>query len=213
MSAPATVVAADIAAAIGEEHEAAQAAARNAVAHAIHCGELLLEAKASLPHGVFGTWLARNVAFSDRTARGYMRLAGLDDAKRQRVANFSLRAALQSLATPSEPTSPATLEVRTFSRDELMAMPIEELDKHRLDCLKVATRAFSQILEERDIPPVTEIPRVRDMLKHCTERLIGIGAASPSGQQHGLVMMAFSQIRDIERMLDGARARIGEART
>jgi hypothetical protein len=91
---------ADLVAAIRAEHEAAQHCAAQAVAHAIRVGELLQQAKDSLAHGEFGAWLAANVEFSDRTARGYMRLAGLDAANRQRVADMSLRAALQSLAEP-----------------------------------------------------------------------------------------------------------------
>ena len=67
-----------IASDIATEHQAAQEAARSAVAHAIRCGELLIEAKGSMPHGDFGSWLAGNVEFSDRTARGYMRLARFD---------------------------------------------------------------------------------------------------------------------------------------
>lgn len=83
---------------IQAEHDAARRCASEAVAHAIRAGEMLLQVKAALPHGAFGPWLAANVDFSDRTARGYMRLAGLDEAKRQRVADLSLRGALAAIA-------------------------------------------------------------------------------------------------------------------
>lgn len=95
---PTVVTNNNIVAAIRAEHEAARASARDAVAHAIRAGELLIEAKSTLPHGEFGAWLAANVPFSDRTARTYMRMAGLDDENRQRVADLSLRSALRSLA-------------------------------------------------------------------------------------------------------------------
>lgn len=84
---------------IAQAHQSAQQAIRDAVAHAIRAGELLLEAKAAMPHGAFGEF-CKALPFSDRTARGYMRLARLDDEKRQRVADLTLREALQSLATP-----------------------------------------------------------------------------------------------------------------
>ena len=55
----------------------------------MRAGELLIEAKAALTHGAFGPWLAANVAFSVRTARGYMALARMDEGKRRRVAVLS----------------------------------------------------------------------------------------------------------------------------
>jgi hypothetical protein len=93
---------AGIASDIRAEHQAALAAARDAVAHAIRAGELLLEAKAALGHGEFGPWLAANVEFSARTAQGYMQLAKLDDQKRNAVADLSLRRALDFIATPPD---------------------------------------------------------------------------------------------------------------
>ncbi len=92
----------DLASSIRAEHEAAQAAALSAVAHAIRAGELLIEAKAALPHGEFGAWLAVNVSFSERTAQGYMKLARLSAEKRNGVADLSLRDALATLTAPKE---------------------------------------------------------------------------------------------------------------
>jgi hypothetical protein len=97
-------------------HYSAHAAAKSAIAHAIHAGELLLQAKAQLPHGSFGPWLRENFAFSERAARGYMQLAGLDEANRQRVADLSLRQALDAIAEPG-PEAPAE-EVQRL-RDEI----------------------------------------------------------------------------------------------
>ncbi len=110
--------------AIHGEHEAAQRCASEAVAHAIRCGELLIEAKAALPHGDFGAWLAANVAFSGRTARGYMRLAGMDEAKRQRVADMSLREAIASIA--ERPKRKATgYRIHFDQRPPTYALPLE----------------------------------------------------------------------------------------
>jgi hypothetical protein len=83
---------------IRHEHDAVQQSLRDSVAHAMRCGELLIQAKAALPHGYFSSWLRDNVTFSDRTARAYMRLAAFDEAKRQRVADLSLRQALEEIA-------------------------------------------------------------------------------------------------------------------
>lgn len=88
----------DLVGEIRKAHEAAQVAARDAVAHAIHAGEMLLEAKAALPHGRFAAWLAVNVRFSARTAQGYIQLAKLDDEKRNAVADLSVRSALRRVS-------------------------------------------------------------------------------------------------------------------
>ncbi|MDE2453190.1 MAG: hypothetical protein KGL43_06320 [Burkholderiales bacterium] len=80
-------------------HKAVAGALRDAVGHAITAGELLLKAKAEMPHGEFGSWCAA-LPVSATTARGYMRLARLDPKKRQRVADMPLRAALLEIAAP-----------------------------------------------------------------------------------------------------------------
>lgn len=99
-----------LAAEINAEHQAAQTAAESAVAHAIRAGELLLQAKKQLRHGSFATWLSHSFKFSDRTARAYMQLAGCDTAKRQRVADFSLRDALMQIADNRPQRKPVTTE-------------------------------------------------------------------------------------------------------
>ena len=96
MTAPALL---DFAARIVAAHSAATGALRDAVVHAVEAGELLAQAKASIPHGSFGSFCA-GLPFSETTARGYMRLARLDPANRQRVADMPLRAALLELAEP-----------------------------------------------------------------------------------------------------------------
>jgi len=63
------------AAGVNREHCLAQRAAEGAIAHAIRCGELLAEVKASLPHGAFGAWIRTNCEFSAATAGNYMRAA------------------------------------------------------------------------------------------------------------------------------------------
>lgn len=59
---------AELAAQVRVEHEAAQSAMQAAVGHAIRAGELLLEAKAQLPHGQFGAWISSACGFSDPKA-------------------------------------------------------------------------------------------------------------------------------------------------
>ena len=142
----------------------------------IRAGELLIQAKAALPHGAFGSWLSANVEFSDRTARGYMRLAGLDEAKRQRVADLSLRSALAAIADQRDRDRP----VRSFTREEIEAMSGSERDALRRECLDTAARNMQDILALKIIPPPADIPvrtQVRGGLRgHVGRRLRRIPA-------------------------------------
>jgi hypothetical protein len=88
---------------INEQHRLCEAAAGKAVAHAMEAGRMLEEAKASVKHGEWGTWLEKNFQGSDRTARVYMRIhshrAELE-AKWQGSAVLSIDGALKELAAP-----------------------------------------------------------------------------------------------------------------
>jgi hypothetical protein len=63
----------ELAQAIDREHQAAIGAARTALEHAAECGRLLLEAKASVPHGDWLPWLEANTSVSARQSQRYMR--------------------------------------------------------------------------------------------------------------------------------------------
>lgn len=143
------------------EHTAAQRAARSAVLHAIRCGEMLARVKRQLPRGEFGPWLALNLPFSDRTARGYMRLADLDEAKRQRVADMSLRGALRSIASPR--------------LEDALA---DDATRQKLECLRAAHEAMLAILSEAPLAP-EHLPRARAIVRECNDKLLDIGARGP----------------------------------
>jgi Protein of unknown function (DUF3102) len=99
---------ATLAHAINAEHEAAESALREGLAHARAAGELLVKAKGQCPHGQWLPWLKGNVRFSERTAQAYMRVAREWDtltAKAQHVADLSYRDGLKLLAAP-EPAAP-----------------------------------------------------------------------------------------------------------
>ncbi|MCO8124496.1 DUF3102 domain-containing protein [Stieleria sp. TO1_6] len=60
---------------INEQHSQATNHARTAIEHARHAGELLIEAKASVPHGQWLEWLRKNCSVSGRQAQRYMKVA------------------------------------------------------------------------------------------------------------------------------------------
>lgn len=63
------------AAQIQAHHDAAHAAADKAIEHAKQAGALLLEVKASLPHGDFTKWVEVHLTVSQRQAQRYMAAA------------------------------------------------------------------------------------------------------------------------------------------
>jgi hypothetical protein len=90
---------------INAAHEAAAAALKSSVIHAMQAGDMLLEAKEQVGHGEWLPWLKANFPFSDRTARLYMQLARKRvnvEAKMATVADLSLREAVDEI-TEREP--------------------------------------------------------------------------------------------------------------
>jgi len=59
--------------AINREHRLARQCAESAVAHAVRCGQLLAETKASLPRGQFDNWIEQNCEFKRATAYNYIK--------------------------------------------------------------------------------------------------------------------------------------------
>jgi hypothetical protein len=90
---------------INEAHELAMQHASAAVMHGVKVGQLLLEAKDTVPHGKWLPWLRENVAFSERTAQAYMRVADKTPPEiRNGAADFSLRKALRYISGPRRMT-------------------------------------------------------------------------------------------------------------
>ncbi len=93
---------ADLGTEINDTHAQAMLHAGEAMNHALRCGDLLIKAKATVQHGHWLPWLRQNIAFSDRTAQGYMRIAqrGSRLQIRNGVADLSVRGVLKELAAP-----------------------------------------------------------------------------------------------------------------
>jgi Protein of unknown function (DUF3102) len=102
-------------------HERAERTFREGVQHAIRAGELLLQAKRTVAHGNWSSWLAENVEFSDRLAQAYMRLARLPLEKRNAVADLPLREALSAIRSRERrPADAAVREARIFGSPRLV---------------------------------------------------------------------------------------------
>jgi hypothetical protein len=91
----------DLAARIAAEHEAAGAATRKTLQHAITAGELLIEAKDRVGHGRWENWLKKTCNVPPRSATNYMKLAeGREILEKNQIgiaADLTIRAALRLL--------------------------------------------------------------------------------------------------------------------
>jgi hypothetical protein len=112
------------------EHEAVGAALRDTVRHAMAAGEILLKAKAGMPHGLFGDWLETKAGVPRRTAQVYMRLARelpkLPQEKRNAVAHLSLRDAIAELSRTSGKVAKLPPPVLDTALDEARSEPIKK---------------------------------------------------------------------------------------
>jgi Protein of unknown function (DUF3102) len=87
-----------LAAEANSAHLAATRAGKEMVRFATEAGQALLAAKRLVGHGHWMRWIKQNLTFSGRTARLYMQLATLPEAKWQSIADLSLGAAVKAMA-------------------------------------------------------------------------------------------------------------------
>lgn len=148
----------DLAGEIRREHGATQDAFQSAVVHAIRCGELLIEAKAALPHGSWGDWISENFPASTRTAQGYMRLARAEDA--QGLAHLGIEGALRELAAPKqEQDGPTPVDRGGRDRDRDRVREHDAILAYLFGCETPAPERF-----RRAIDLMVELQKKRDYL-------------------------------------------------
>lgn len=121
---------------INKLHRELQELAVGALDRAIRIGELLSKAKSRLPHGQWLSWLAGNVAFSERTARNYMRVfENQEKLKSANVADLAEAYQMLIVKTDSTPMTKAEAEwvhkriIRTI--DEVGDMLFKLFQLHR----------------------------------------------------------------------------------
>jgi hypothetical protein len=87
---------------INRLHQQAHASAESAVAYAKAAGKLLLEAKSSIKHGEFRTWIEANLTVSVRQAQRYMAAA---QGKPSEIRNIFTKSDMVSHLPPAPPRS------------------------------------------------------------------------------------------------------------
>jgi hypothetical protein len=137
---------ADLAARIKSWDQAVKDALKGAVAHAMVAGDLLIEAKAQVPHGQWLPWLQDHCQVTERMAQRYMRLArnrATIEAKPDTMSDLTLNGALALLTTPRE-----TLQ------DGLLDSFVDNLDAQ--DALANALRSQAEIARRRVLLDATQ---------------------------------------------------------
>jgi hypothetical protein len=145
----------DLGVRINEAHTRAIEHAGKAIGYAIACGDMLLEAKAKVPHGQWLPWLRNNITFSERSAQGYMRIAQRRPNP-QRVADLPLRRVLGELRTPlrarSETSLDADLEAWT-AQSRAADKPVEDWTVDDAQACVQRVRAFDELMHRYGICP------------------------------------------------------------
>jgi len=161
-----------LAATVCKEHEATVLGLRFALEHAMAAGDALLKAKAALKekygHGHWLSWLKHQCNnLSERTARNYMAIAAgrttVLEANRQRVADLSVRGALDLLKQQRQPSAGGIRTSRANPKQPTVAFgglawltraPLEER-RHAFD------GAGARVIAEA-IPPSWEMTLARN---------------------------------------------------
>lgn len=160
---------------VNAEHRACSEAIRRSLAHALTAGELLIEAKAQLPHGEWLPWLGGNTEIPERTARLYMRVARHrgELEKTATVADLTLRGAV-ALLTDAKPEQAGAWEEAVASAQakgvvERKLTPLPKRERKSRDLalmssreeLKPETVSVSVVESKGTAEPVRVIPFTR----------------------------------------------------
>ena len=105
----------------------------------IEIGRRLKEAKAMLPHGEFGTWLEKEVEFSQSTANNFMKL-------------FDAYGSAQSCLFGAEVNSQAIGNLSVTNALRLLAIPEDEREAFAAehDVEHLSSREMDKLIKERD---------------------------------------------------------------
>lgn len=170
------------------EQKAGERSLKDAVEHFRQCGEMLLEAKARLPHGNFLHFLQHEAKLHPRMAQRYMllakSLAAMPKADATRVSQLSLRDAIAELSRTSNRAAKLTPPSRSRALDESRREPL----KSAL-CKAVNTKRYGDVSISTaptgpfDPPPPPPVPphveglirTIESAIRACVETCDDIG--------------------------------------
>jgi hypothetical protein len=148
-------------AAIKQEHAAASRAAQSALQHALEAGRLLAEAKATIPHGSWESFVKDSCGIAPRTASLDQRLHRHRDRlpNRQHVAELSVRQAARLL---EQPKAKAATVADDPTKAEYWAARINAAWGGAIDGMEADVGRIAESLSDDSMPPKAR--RKRDRL-------------------------------------------------
>ncbi len=149
----------------------------------IEIGRRMVEAKAILPHGEFGRWIAEETGYSSSTASNFMRIFEEYGASQgslfgasancQTIGNLPYSKALALLDVPAEERESFAVAVHA---EEISTRELKEAIRERDDAIKAAAAAKAR---ENEINTDLQIAegRLEDALKEAREQALAAEAA------------------------------------
>ncbi len=159
---------------LAHHYQQVELAARDMLTHAIAAGQLLHDAKLTVDHGAWSTWLEENFPGSHRTANQWMQLA---EARRdtpelfEQLPDRTLTTAIRAIAgTSSVDTSPKPTTVPT---DDTDALETHSLTIDQLQTLVASfggtstTDRIRRWIERQTEPKITICPHCNALIIHA----------------------------------------------
>jgi hypothetical protein len=115
----------------------------------LEIGKQLIDMKAALGHGYFGTWIDLELGFGQRTAQNYMAAATVFGSKCAMVSHLR-PTTLYAIASPSTPEPARDILLERLNEGDLLAD--DEATSFIRDCRRVAKSAKHINRRERSTP-------------------------------------------------------------
>lgn len=142
---------------------------------ALNAGELLIKQKEQMPHGTFGEW-AKQLPFTDRTARSYMRIARHREALKTETVSDLTGAYRYVRQIAAGKTEARTLDVSALKRErETLFKAIDKYfsvipKENRLTALQNLVRGLNELLAKYNLKEVPrEINKPEGLLQRCLD--------------------------------------------
>jgi hypothetical protein len=197
---------------IRDAHALVGGCVRDAVLYAIEAGQLLLEARATVRHGEWLSWLKKNCAMSERTAQNYMRLSKKTSTlaeNPQRVADLTMRGAVALLAKPKRIAADSDSDVKRRAVEK--PNRLDDASGSHVD----DETENGDIVGHHDAETLYEVSALRQALEKrlpggCTFFLLAAGPIDRAAADLVDQLFALSErLGWIVRASDGARIIIG----
>jgi hypothetical protein len=165
---------------IEREHSAANRDARSALEHAVRCGELLTEAKATVEHGAWLPWIEEHLSFGARQAQKYVRIFALraELANANSNSHFAIDGVLAAFASSPEVEPGVSDEESNKLEDDDPAGPaLAAINRSMPHDAGDWSERRRQRREAAHAPQVTSLTRHRRFLEgraNAIERLIAL---------------------------------------